>query len=117
MSEFPVTFLVQCEFSGQRQLEILLSGLCKGELGAYIEERAEPFGDRAEAVAERMLDDWDSRNSSPNFESFTKRETSMEFTMVSGYAIENDIAMLTELITLCGASVSHTPSYLVDREE
>ena len=113
MSEFSVSFFVQYASHGE-DLKVLLSGLCKGELGAYIEERVEPFGAKAEAAAERMLDDWGSRNNTPSFDGFTLTETGIELSMISGYSIEEDIAMLTDLLTLCGATVTHTPNYLVD---
>lgn len=113
MSEFAITFFVKF-IPPQPQLKILLSGICRGELGAYIEERVEPFGASAESAAQRMLDDWDSRNNVPSFEKFTKTDAGFEFMMTSGYAVEKDIAMLTELFILCGATVSHTPNYVLD---
>ncbi len=59
MSEMTATFTFTAPADQSEYWQILLHGMANEELGAYMEERVEPFGEAAERSLEHFLDEYE----------------------------------------------------------
>ena len=116
MSEHIIDFELKIEKAQVKLWEILLQGLCNEELGAYFEERIEPFGEQAEAALEKILDDWDERNAPPSFANYQRTGCKVHFSIIAGRGVRDDINCIKSLFSLCGATVKVIPSFVDDEE-
>lgn len=59
MSEMTATFRFTAAPEQAQHWQVLLQGMANDELGAYMEERVEPFGEAAKQALEHFLDEWE----------------------------------------------------------
>ena len=59
MSEMTATFTFTAPADQSKYWQVLLQGMANEELGAYMEDRVEPFGEAAERALEHFLDEYE----------------------------------------------------------
>jgi hypothetical protein len=113
MSEMGVTLHFKVKSNDHERWRVLLEGLDRGELGAYLEERVEPFGQQAEDLLESLLDD-----SEGLFFEFKllNQENVLAGADYSIQIMSNDVLSLCmprimELLNACGAEVLNKAVY------
>lgn len=115
MPEHFIDFLLEVDLESVRKWELLIKGICNGQLGAYFEERIEEFGEAATKMASTILDEWYEFNTPPSFENYKRRKTNITFTMIDGSGIEHRAKSMIQLFETCGAVTSITTNFLEDR--
>lgn len=101
-----IDFFLEVDSRTIPKWEMLVKGMCRGQLGAYFEERIEGFGEAATKMADTILDEWYEFNTPPSFENYKRKKTSITFTMIGGSDIMHRAESLIELFEICGAVTS-----------
>lgn len=115
MSEHYISFLLEIDSGSIPKWELLIKGMCNGELGAYFEERIEGFGEAAIEIADTVLDEWYEFNNPPRFDDYKRKSSQITFVMIDGLNIIHRTELMVKLLKICGAKTTISSSSLEDR--